>query len=106
MTQIQKSVLITGCCEGGIGDALAKAFYHKGLRVFATARNLAKVEDLRKLSLEIQQLDVTDDASIKQAVEGVAAIIGGKLAFLVNNSRGGKINESHISISKVWLTRT
>jgi NADP-dependent 3-hydroxy acid dehydrogenase YdfG len=86
-----KTVLITGCSAGGIGDALAKAFHKKGLRVFATARNLAKVEQLKALGLEVIQLDVVDDESIRQAVEKVKAATGGTLDFLVNNSGGGKL---------------
>ena len=86
----QKSVLITGCSNGGIGDSLARAFHKKGLRVFATARNLAKVEHLKVTGIEIIQLDVVDDVSIKQAVETVRAKTGGTLDFLVNNSGGGK----------------
>lgn len=87
----KKSVLITGCSQGGIGDALATTFHKKGLRVFATARNLAKVQHLKELGLEILLLDVTDDASIKQAVESVKAATGGTLDVLVNNSGGGTL---------------
>ncbi|CZR67743.1 probable short-chain dehydrogenase/reductase [Phialocephala subalpina] len=86
---VQKTVLITGSSEGGIGDALAKEFHKNGLRVFATARNLAKVLHLKDMGLEVLKLDVTDDASIKQAVEEVKALTGGTLDFLVNNSGGG-----------------
>ena len=86
----RKTVLITGCSAGGIGEALAKAFHKKGLRVFATARNLAKVKQLKALGLEVIQLDVVDDESIKQTVETVKAATGGTLDFLVNNSGGGK----------------
>lgn len=85
----QKSVLITGSSEGGIGDALARTFHQKGLLVFATARNLTKVQHLKELGLEILPLDVTDEASIKQAVESVGAATGGTLDILVNNSGGG-----------------
>jgi len=85
----QKTVLITGCSAGGIGDALAKAFHKKGLRVFATARNLAKVEQLKALGLDVLQLDVVDDESVKQAVEKIKEATGGTLDFLVNNSGGG-----------------
>jgi 1-acylglycerone phosphate reductase len=87
----QKSVLITGTSEGGIGDALARNFHQKGLRVFATARNLAKVQHLKELGLEILLLDVTDDASIKQAVDSVKAATGGTLDILVNNSGRGML---------------
>ncbi|KAH8795516.1 putative short-chain dehydrogenase/reductase [Hyaloscypha finlandica] len=80
----QKSVLITGSSEGGIGDdALARTFHKNGLRVFATARNLTKVQHLKELGLEILPLDVTDGASIKQAVESVKAATGGTLDILM-----------------------
>jgi NADP-dependent 3-hydroxy acid dehydrogenase YdfG len=86
---VQKTVLITGCSEGGIGDALAQEFHRKGLRVFATARNPSKVEHLQKLGLDILSLDVVDEASIKTAVESVKKATGGNLDFLVNNSGSG-----------------
>lgn len=40
----QKTVLITGSSEGGIGDALAKEFHKRGLQVFATARYATSLE--------------------------------------------------------------
>jgi len=86
---VQKSVLITGTSEGGIGDSLAIAFHKKGLRVFATARNLRKVQHLKELGLEVLPLDVTDQASIIQAVESVKALTDGTLDILVNNSGHG-----------------
>lgn len=86
----RKSVLITGCSEGGIGDALARAFHRKGLQVFATARNLSKVDHLKNLGIDILPLDVVDAASIKQAVESVKQATGGTLDILVNNSGAGK----------------
>lgn len=87
----QKTVLITGCSEGGIGDALAKTFHAKGLRVFATARNLAKVQHLKAMGMEILPLDVIDEASIKAIVESVKTLTGGTLDFLVNNSGMGML---------------
>ena len=85
----QKTVLITGCSEGGIGDALAKTFHRKGLRVFASARDVAKVQHLKDLGLDIVQLDVTGEESIKQAVSTVKVATGGYLDVLVNNSGAG-----------------
>lgn len=85
----QKSVLITGCSEGGIGDAIARSFHAKGLRVFATARDLAKVAHFKALGVEILPLDVTDAESIKYAVQSVKAATGGTLDILVNNSGSG-----------------
>ncbi|OKP10169.1 NADPH-dependent 1-acyldihydroxyacetone phosphate reductase [Penicillium subrubescens] len=98
----QKTVLITGCSEGGIGDALAKTFHKKGLRVFASARNTAKVQHLKDMGLEIVQLDVTDEESIKKAVSTVKAATGGYLDILVNNSGAGSMPllDSDVSVAK------
>lgn len=85
-----KIVLITGTSEGGIGDALAKAFHKKGLRVFATARNLTKVQHLKEMGIEVFQLDVVDAASIKEAVETIRTKTSGTLDILINNAGSGK----------------
>jgi len=94
--KMKKSVLITGCSRGGIGDALAQEFHKKGLKVFATARNLSKVEHLKTMGLEVLQLDVTSQESIRNAAEEVQKATDGKLDFLVNNAGSG---ESIIELS-------
>lgn len=83
-----KSVLITGCSQGGIGDALAREFHARGLTVFAAARNAAKVAHLAGLpGVETVELDVTDEASVRRAAEAVAEATGGRgLDVLVNNA--------------------
>lgn len=88
-SQKKRSVLITGCSEGGLGFALAQEFHRKGLRVFATARNLAKVQHLRDAGLEIIQVDVVDQTSVRGAVAAVSKLTGGTLDILVNNAGGG-----------------
>src|SRR5687767_8478700 len=90
----RKTVLITGCSEGGIGDGLAKAFHKTGLRVFASARNLSKIAHFDALGIETIQLDVTDPISISAAVKTVSALTNGTLDFLVNNSGGGAFSSS------------
>jgi NAD(P)-dependent dehydrogenase (short-subunit alcohol dehydrogenase family) len=87
----QLSVLVTGCSEGGIGAALAEEFQRRGLWVFATARNVAKIpEALKSLpNVEVLPLDVTDPAAIRAAAAAVAARTGGTLNLLVNNAGGG-----------------
>jgi len=99
----RKTVLITGTSEGGIGDALAKEFHRKGLRVIATARNLAKVQHLKDLGLEIVPLDVVDPVSIQDAVKSVETLTGGKLDILVNNSGSGKGFPSHLLIRNLTM---
>jgi 1-acylglycerone phosphate reductase len=83
-----RSVLITGCSAGGIGDALAQSFNRYGLRVFATARDLSKVEHL-KVGIETIQLDVVDPVSIENAAESVQDATGGTLDILVHDAGGG-----------------
>lgn len=86
MTEV---ALITGCSRAGIGDALAQEFYHKGLRVFATARDLSKIQHLKAMGLDTLQLDVTSEDSIQNAVRYVERETGGKLNYLVNNAGMG-----------------
>ena len=89
--QKQKSVLITGCSEGGIGDALAQEFLRKGCKVFATARSLDTVQHLKELGCEVCKLDVTNLESVKSAVGFVEKKTGGELGVLVNNAGTGTL---------------
>ncbi|KAK5115043.1 hypothetical protein LTR62_001740 [Meristemomyces frigidus] len=82
----QKSVLITGCSKGGIGDALAQEFHARGLRVFATARSPAKIEHLKERGIETLRLDVTSPEDVSEAVKKVASKTGGSLDFLILNA--------------------
>lgn len=82
-----KSVLVTGCSAGGIGYALAEQFQKRGLTVFATARNVSKVDGLKSLpNIILIPLDVTSPSDIDATVAVVKAYTGGKLDYLVNNS--------------------
>ena len=82
------TILITGCSPGGMGAALALAFHNKGHRVFATGRNLTKLETLSKAGIETIVLDVTSPDSIAAAVASVSSTLGenGALNMLVNNA--------------------
>ncbi|CAJ2511982.1 Uu.00g076070.m01.CDS01 [Anthostomella pinea] len=82
----QKSDLITGCSEGGIGDALAIEFQLQGCRVFATARGTSKMSSLSALGIETLPLDVTSDASIASVASAVQKATGGSLDLLINNA--------------------
>ncbi|KAH8803061.1 putative short-chain dehydrogenase/reductase [Xylogone sp. PMI_703] len=82
----RKSVLITGCSAGGIGDALAQEFHRKGCQVFATARSLEKIQHLKEIGITIIQLDVLEESSLKHASELVQEVTDGKLDILVNNA--------------------
>ncbi len=82
-----KTVLITGCSLGGIGDALAREFHSRGHRVFATARSKAKMAELEALGITTLEMDVTSLESISAAAATVrAAAADGALDVLINNA--------------------
>lgn len=82
-----KSVLITGCTDEGIGSAMAITFAQRGLLVFAAARKLSKMTKLANLpNIRLLELDVTDTAQIRSAVDLVRKETGGTLDYLVNNA--------------------
>lgn len=85
-----KSILVTGCSAGGTGDALALALAMRGHRVFATARNPAKVpQSLSSLSnVTVLKLDVLSPDSVAEAVKAVSES-GQGLDILVNNAGCG-----------------
>ncbi|KAJ7105456.1 hypothetical protein C8R43DRAFT_1046339 [Mycena crocata] len=82
-----RTVCITGCSAGGLGDALAHEFQSRGFQVFATSRQLSSMESLATLPNTITlALDVTDDVSVRAAKSKISALTGGKLDILVNNA--------------------
>ena len=54
--------------------------------MFATARDLKKVQHLKELGCEIILLDVTSEETIKAASEIVRDKDNGKLEILINNA--------------------
>ena len=77
-------VLISGCSTG-IGRALAVEFAARNWRVFATARRLEVINDLKAPNVNVSVLDVTDEKSIKACVNSVIAKAG-RIDMLVNNA--------------------
>ncbi len=86
-------VLITGCSTG-IGLHASVAFGRNGDTVVATMRNTSKADALRKaaadagIEVEVLELDVTDDASARSAVNEVLARHG-RIDVVVNNAGVG-----------------
>ena len=77
------SVLITGC-SSGIGQAAALALHEAGRTVVATARNPATLSGLASRGLRTLALDVTDEASMRAAVDAA-----GPIDVLVHNAGSG-----------------
>jgi NAD(P)-dependent dehydrogenase (short-subunit alcohol dehydrogenase family) len=85
------TTLITGANKG-LGFEAARQLTAAGHRVWIGARNVTRGRDAADaLGAEFVKLDVTDDASVAQAVETVGA-----LDVLVNNAgiSGGRISAS------------
>jgi NAD(P)-dependent dehydrogenase (short-subunit alcohol dehydrogenase family) len=79
-----KAVLVTGC-SSGIGRATAQHLAGKGWTVYATARRADSIADLEAAGCRTLALDVTDEASMKAAVEVVEGEHGA-VGVLVNNA--------------------
>ncbi|KAE8349810.1 hypothetical protein BDV28DRAFT_140433 [Aspergillus coremiiformis] len=87
MEDKRKTVLITGCSPGGIGNALAREFHQQGLRVLATARDAGTLGDLAALSIETLSLVVDDPTSVQSCYVEVRKMLDDKgLDYLVNNA--------------------
>ncbi|UKZ78444.1 hypothetical protein TrVFT333_006184 [Trichoderma virens FT-333] len=85
----KRTVLISGCSDGSLGSELARAFHRNGWRVFASARNLARLKQAQDAGIEIVQLDTTSDESITACVAQISELTGGSLDALVNNAGAG-----------------
>ena len=67
---VSKAVLITGC-SSGIGWATAERLADVGCRVYATARDVEMIAPLERRGCLLLPLDVTDEDSMRSAVEEV-----------------------------------
>lgn len=103
---MRSTVLITGCSTGGSGNAIARAYNSKGLHVFATARRLEAMENLRDIpGITLIALDVTDIASIRSARDQVATVLGeGKGLDLLVNNAGMAVSSAAID-TDIQITR-
>jgi NAD(P)-dependent dehydrogenase (short-subunit alcohol dehydrogenase family) len=81
---VSKAVLITGC-SSGIGRATAEHLAEKGWNVYATARRPDSIADLEAKGCKLLALDVTDEASMQQAVAAVEQAEGA-VGVLLNNA--------------------
>ncbi len=94
------NVLITGC-SSGFGMLAALEFARRGDNVFATMRNVSKAGPLNEaaaaegLKVNVVVLDVTDDASVRSAVDSVVADAG-TIEILVNNAGIELIGAMHL----------
>jgi NAD(P)-dependent dehydrogenase (short-subunit alcohol dehydrogenase family) len=81
--EMSRPVLITGCSTG-IGRATAERLADDGWNVHATARRPDSIEELANRGCTVHSLDVTDEGSMRNAVEAVEK--DGPIGALVNNA--------------------
>ncbi len=84
---MKRVVLVTGA-SSGIGKATAIYLVKKGFAVYAAARRLEMMEDIKRQGGHVIKMDVADDASM---VSGVEKIIDaeGRIDILINNAGYG-----------------
>jgi NAD(P)-dependent dehydrogenase (short-subunit alcohol dehydrogenase family) len=81
---VSKAVLITGC-SSGIGWATAEHLAAVGWRVYATARGVEKIAPLAQRGGRLLAIDVTDEDSMRSAVEEIERTEGA-VGVLINNA--------------------
>jgi NAD(P)-dependent dehydrogenase (short-subunit alcohol dehydrogenase family) len=79
-----RAVLITGC-SSGIGRATAERLARRGWTVYATARDVEAITPLGESGCRLLPLDVTDEGSMRRAVEEVERAEGA-VGVLINNA--------------------
>ncbi len=82
-----RAVLITGCSTG-IGRAAAERLTRGGWTVYASARRVETIKDLADAGARVLPLDVTDDQSMRDAIDTVTDEAGA-VSVLVNNAGYG-----------------
>jgi len=92
-----KTALVTGA-SSGIGEAIALKLASMGIKTYAAARRVEKMEHLKAHGIHVVMLDITDEASIQTCVERIDSESGG-IDILVNNAGYG----SYGSIEEVPL---
>jgi NAD(P)-dependent dehydrogenase (short-subunit alcohol dehydrogenase family) len=94
--EISRIAVVTGS-SSGIGFETALLLARSGFHTYATMRNLEKskkiteIANTEKLSLQVVQLDVNDDISVKNAIDKIvaAAAENKRIDVLVNNAGYG-----------------
>jgi NAD(P)-dependent dehydrogenase (short-subunit alcohol dehydrogenase family) len=84
MSAPSKAVLVTGC-SSGIGRATALRLAGSGWKVYASARRPETISQLSDAGCQTLALDVTDEQSMRAAVDSIEEAEGA-IGVLINNA--------------------
>lgn len=99
----QKSIALVTGSSSGIGFQTSLLFAKAGFYTYATMRNLNKSSKIvhiakeNNLPLEVLQLDVTDDKSVKDVINTIA-VKQRRIDIVVNNAGYGSVGPYRIFI--------
>lgn len=71
---VMKRCLVTGA-SGFVGGHIAERLIHEGWRVRTVVRPSSRQELLREWGVELVEGDLTDDSTLRKAVDGVEAVV-------------------------------
>ncbi|KFY18134.1 hypothetical protein V491_04851 [Pseudogymnoascus sp. VKM F-3775] len=80
------SVWFISGCSSGFGDQIARQALARGDKVVATARNAAKLSELKELGALTLSLDITSPDDVIQKVVKEAIDAYGTIDYLINNA--------------------
>jgi NAD(P)-dependent dehydrogenase (short-subunit alcohol dehydrogenase family) len=92
--QVEKVAVVTGS-SSGIGYETALLLARTGFHTYASMHNLEKskniteISNIENLPLQVVQLDVKDNKSVKDAINKIVAAENGRIDVLVNNAGYG-----------------
>ncbi|OTA57979.1 NAD(P)-binding protein [Hypoxylon sp. EC38] len=82
MSRKTKYALVTGCGQGGIGEALVTEYTRRGIHAIATVLPLEPSEHLSRAGITWFPLDVTDDESVLALKKHISGLTDGYLDIL------------------------
>lgn len=96
----EKVVFITGA-SAGFGHDTAKELLHRGYKVYATARRLEPMADLKELGARLIKVDVTKDDDVRNAVEQIISEEGRIDIVYGNAGYGAYGNIENITLEEI-----